>query len=91
MEVGGPTGNRTRVHGFAVRYVTTPPSSLGEGASLGLGKPPSQVLVEVGRWQLGVERQAAIACSFHLCAQLIRSCGAGDWARLQACDGTCFH
>jgi hypothetical protein len=28
IESGGPTGNRTRVRGFAVLYVTTPPSGL---------------------------------------------------------------
>ena len=27
---GGPTENRTRVHGFAVRCVTTPPSGLAK-------------------------------------------------------------
>lgn len=35
---GGPTGNRTRVQGFAVLCVTTPPSGLGEARFGGLGR-----------------------------------------------------
>jgi hypothetical protein len=30
-KIGGPTRNRTGVRGFAVLYVTTPPSGLGCG------------------------------------------------------------
>ncbi|VXC95572.1 hypothetical protein SPHINGOT1_260236 [Sphingomonas sp. T1] len=46
-EIGGPTGNRTRVRGFAVLYVTTPPSGLdAERANAGFcaaGQPGDRV------------------------------------------------
>lgn len=35
-KIGGPSRNRTGVHGFAVRYVTTPPSGHPCGEALPL-------------------------------------------------------
>ena len=51
VAIGGPTGNRTRVRGFAVLYVTTPPSGLdADGANASFcprGQPRRATLHEI--------------------------------------------
>ena len=89
---GGPTRNRTGVRGFAVLYVTTPPSGLMREAALcGEGGFKS-----TRRWgglcqKSGSDRDAGVAFGADCTAHLFSSGGTGQRPRLQASNSPGFH
>jgi hypothetical protein len=87
---GGPTRNRTGVRGFAVLYVTTPPSGLMRWKrALRVG---ARYVKRFGAvWSLWRDRKTATAFGFDRSTQPLCCCTRGEWSRLKPGDRSGFN